>query len=296
MKKLLSSVVNFFKGMVLGLANVIPGVSGGTMAVVMNCYDEYVETLGLRKLKKNLRFLITAGLGMLVAIVIFSIVASDLIARYPVASALTFVGLIAGSLPLIFAHTRRAARKFGLIHFLGFAAGLAVMVGMTFLNGDTASSQYTADLPHCLLLAAMMALAAFTMIIPGISGSLLMKVLGAYDTVTGTVSAVAKGLINLLAPVIGLSAVEGGDLSRWPLLLAMIIGAAAGLIFGSRLVSFMLKKFGGLTYSLILGLVIGSLLPILKPLSFALNTELFIGLGCLLVGAATAYLFGRTEK
>lgn len=296
LKKLLSGIVNFFKGMVLGLANIIPGVSGGTMAVSMNCYDQYVETLGIRKLKKNLFFLLTAGAGMLVAIILFSIVASDLIQNYPVASALTFVGLIVGSLPLIFTHTRRAARKFGLVHFLAFAAGLAVMVCMTFLNGDKTSTLYSFDLPHGLLLVVMMALSAFTMIIPGISGSLLMKVLGAYDTITGSISTVSKGLVNLLAPVFGFTPLEGGDIGQWPFLLAVVAGAAIGLIFGSRLVSFMLKKFGGVTYSVILGLVVGSLLPILKPLTFTLGAELFIGIGCLLAGALVAYLFGRTEK
>ena len=295
MKKFFRGVVNFFKGMVLGLANIIPGVSGGTMAVAMDCYDEYVETLGLRNLKKNLFFLLTAGAGMLVAIVVFSIVASDLIESYPVASALTFVGLILGSLPLIFTHTKKAAKKFSLVHFIGFAAGLAVMVGMALLNESGSSAVYPLDLPHTFLLVGMMALSAFTMIVPGVSGSLLMKVLGAYETITFSIGTVAKGLLALLLGLFGITTSDKGDLSYWAFLLAVIAGAAIGLLCGSRLVSFLLKKFGGVTYSVILGLVLGSLIPIFKTLSFTLGTELYIGLICLAAGALIAYFFGRSE-
>jgi len=297
MKKILRAVVNFLKGAVLGLANIIPGVSGGTMAVSMDCYDEYVETLGLRNIKKNLFFLLTAGAGMLASIIVFSIVASDLLESYPVASALTFVGLILGSLPLIFKHTRRAAKKLSFRHFLCFAVGLSVMVGMAFLNGEQTSPVYSLDFPHTVLLAAMMALSAFTMIIPGISGSLLMKVLGAYDTITFSIGTVSKGLIALLLGLFGAEVSDRGDLGYWTFLLAVIVGAACGLLLGSRLVSFLLKKFGGVTYSVILGLVLGSPIPIFRalwPLSF--GTELYIGIGCLLVGGAVAYFFGRTEK
>ena len=271
---MLKAIVNFLKGIVLGLANIIPGVSGGTMAVSMNCYDEYVETLGLRKLRKNLFFLISAGIGMLLAIWFFSKVASEFILNYALASALTFVGLILGSMPLIFRHTKSAAKRFGLGHFLAFAAGIGVMIGMAFLNGDETTNKVVTDMTPTvfLWLICMMTLSAFAMLIPGVSGSLLMTALGAYGTITGAISRL-----------------------DWIFIAAIVIGAATGLLLGSRLISFLLRRFGGVTYAVIMGLVLGSVIPIVKPLTFTLNAELFIGIGCMLAGGAIAYFLSRSE-
>lgn len=270
LKKFIRGVINFFKGCVLGLANIIPGVSGGTMAVSMDCYDEYVETLGVRNLKKNLFFLLTAGAGMLLSIWFFSMVASNLIETYAVASALTFVGFIVGSLPLIFKHTRRAAGKFSLIHFLGFALGLGIMIFMSTLSEGTNDIVREFNLTNFIWLTCMMALSAFSMIIPGISGSLIMMSLGAYSTITNSISE-----FNLL-------------------LIPVVLGAAIGLLLGSRLMSFMLKKFGGITYSVILGLVLGSIIPIVMPLlPLSFNAELFIGLGCLAVAGCLSYFCSK---
>ena len=270
----MQAVVNFFKGIVLGLANIIPGVSGGTMAVSMNCYDEYVETLGLRKLKQNLFFLITAGIGMLLSIWFFSKVASGVIETYALASALTFVGLILGSLPLIFRHAKSETKSFKLMHFLGFAAGIGVMIAMAFLNGDKSTNEVVTEMTPTvfLWLVSMMTLSAFAMLIPGVSGSLLMISLGAYGTITGAISRF-----------------------DWIFILAIVIGAAAGLLLGSRLISYLLERFGGMTYSVIMGLVLGSVIPIVKPLTFTLGTELYIGIGCMLAGGAVAYLLSRSE-
>ena len=244
------------------------------MAVSMNCYDEYVETLGLRNLKKNLFFLITAGVGMLLAIWFFSKVASTFISDYALASALAFVGLILGSMPLIFRHVKGAAKNFKLMHFIGFALGIGVMIGMAFLNGDKASNEVVTDMtPQVFVwLACMMMLSAFTMLIPVVSGSLLMISLGAYGTITGAISRF-----------------------DWIFLAAIVIGAAAGLLLGSRLISFLLDKFGGITYSVIMGLVLGSIIPIVKPLTFSLGTELYVGIACMLAGGAIAYLLSRSE-
>ena len=272
LKKIIRGIVNFFKGCVLGLANIIPGVSGGTMAVAMDCYDEYVETLGVRKIKKNLFFLLTAGAGMLLSIWFFSMVASNLIENYAVASALTFVGFIVGSLPLIFKHTRRAAGKFSLIHFLGFAFGLGVMVFMSTLSESSNEIVREFNMQNFLWLTFMMTISSFSMIIPGISGSLIMMSLGAYSTITNSISE-----LNLL-------------------LIPVVLGACIGLLLGSRLMSFLLKKFGGITYSIILGLVLGSIIPIVMPLlPLSFNTEFFIGIACLAAAGGLSYFCSKNS-
>ena len=87
-------------GAIVGVANIIPGVSGGTMAVILKIYDRLIETLSLKNVKKNLPFIIPLGIGAAVGIVLFSKAIEFLLGNYPMATNFTFMGLILGSIPI----------------------------------------------------------------------------------------------------------------------------------------------------------------------------------------------------
>ena len=363
-------------GAVFGVANVIPGVSGGTMLVTFGCYDKVCGALSLnfKEIKKNITFLIFFGIGAAAGILGFSYVISYLFDNFPTATYLFFIGLIAGSVPLIYRNAT-AREKLRPVCIIPFAIALAAVVGLAVLeqsagedyllqtdfdggkgtvtftnnsgrdmssltfeleqgrilsvNGEGVSLTYiggktemvkemlgmevdktpqtvvctqtlkqgealtfeaeteleqgaepafkpkfqnpmTPVLFITILLGA--AVASVAMIIPGVSGSFMMVLMGLYTTV--------------------ISAVK--DLN-FVVLLPFVLGVIPGLVFGARLISWLMKKFRLAVFSAILGLVIGSVYAIL-PSGFGFNTETLIGLAALLIGGFISFFVGRHTK
>ncbi len=260
------AVRNILYGAIFGVANVIPGVSGGTMAVILNIYDRLMEALSFKNLKKHLWFLITLAIGAAAGIFAFSNAITYLLEHFPIATNFAFIGLIVGSLPMVF--KRAGGTKPRMSTILCFAAGLAVMVGMGFLPreeiGGAVMTQLTVG--NFFFLLVVSAVSAFAMILPGISGSLVMVIFGAYSTVIGAITD-----LNIL------------------ILVPVAIGCLVGIVFGSKLVSTLMKRFTEPTYAAILGLIVGSLFTIFPGFSFDWQGAAAVSL--LVVGAAVAYLF-----
>lgn len=122
-------------GMVFGIANIIPGVSGGTMLVTFGCFDKVCGalSLNLKEIKKNLKFLIFFGAGTVVGILGFSYVISYLFENFPTATYLFFIGLIGGSVPLIYRNAT-AHQKLKPSCIIPFVVALAAVVGLTVLE------------------------------------------------------------------------------------------------------------------------------------------------------------------
>ena len=97
-------IINFFKGMIVGIANVIPGVSGGTIAVCTGIYEKLISTISnffknfKKTFKSNFFFLIPIGLGAVVGILAFSKLMTYLLENFPMQTNFTFIGLILGIL------------------------------------------------------------------------------------------------------------------------------------------------------------------------------------------------------
>ncbi len=126
-------------GIVFGVANIIPGVSGGTMLVVFGCYDKVCGalTLNLKEIKKNIRFLVFFGIGAVIGIVGFAFIITFLFTSFPVQTNMFFMGLIIGSVPLIIRNAT-VKEKFKPICILPFVIGLAAVVGLALLeDGST---------------------------------------------------------------------------------------------------------------------------------------------------------------
>lgn len=231
----------YAKGLAMGLADLVPGVSGGTIAFISGIYDELVATIAgldrrlLRTLRAgglagawragNLGFLAVLLAGILTSVVGFAGVLHWLLANRPAELWAFFFGLVAASVPLV---ARRVAdRRAGLWALA--AAGTAIAAAVTSLPPLVRS-----DAP--LVLAAAAAVAACAMILPGISGSFILLILGAY------------------VPVIG--ALRAFDAVR---IAAVALGAAAGLLAFSRLLRRLLARRRAATLSLLTGFLLGSL-------------------------------------
>ena len=138
--------------------------------------------------------------------------------------------------------------------------------------GSKLSVSYKMDVPFFLTMMVALFVAAIAMIIPGVSGSFVMLTLGVYTTVIGAVK----------------------DLD-FAIIIPCAIGAVIGLVFGARLITWLMKKYSLMTYSAILGLVAGSIYVIL-PAGFGLNLATLAGVICLGVGAFVAYIVGKNTK
>lgn len=369
----MQNLLAVFYGLVFGIANIIPGVSGGTMLVVFGCYDKVCGalTLNLKEIRKNIVFLIFFGIGAVIGILGFAFVISWLFENCPIQTNLFFMGLILGSVPLILRNAT-VSEKFRPSCLAPFLIGLAAVVGLTLLQSGSAQDglkvvesggtvivtnpsgnptveswsieaetdfsgiiiaggEYTVEykpgtvdkikgifglgegegVPNTivpknptlapgesavftvvsgtlgefdavsryamsmglfvkLLLATFVA--AIAMIIPGVSGSFVMVTLGTY------------------APVIG--AIKELDLLT---LVPVAVGAIGGIILGARLVTFLMKRFRLMTFSVILGLVAGSIFAVF-PAGFGLNPASLIGLLAFAVGGAISLLVGKKTK
>lgn len=131
-------------GLVFGVANIIPGVSGGTMLVVFGCYDKVCGALSLnfKEIKKNIVFLIFFGIGAVLGIVGFSFVISALFADFPIQTYMFFMGLIVGSVPLIIRNAT-VKEKFRPYCIAPFLAAIVLVVGLSMLEKGGASEPYS---------------------------------------------------------------------------------------------------------------------------------------------------------
>lgn len=256
-------------GAVVGVANIIPGVSGGTMAVVLGVYQQLLEAMGLKNLRKNIPFLIPFGAGCGLGILAFSRAIEFLLASYPMATNFVFLGLILGSIPMIWTKTRQLSGKNPLwLNGAAFAAMLALMLLLNSATGGNPDIITDVNLSTVLYLAAVGAISSFAMILPGVSGSFVMLLLGAYPTV---LAAISRFDFMILIPA--------------------ACGIGIGLLAGSRLVSWLLEHFPQPTYFGILGLILGSL-PGIYP-GFVLNMEGIIAVVLMCVAAAFTLWFSK---
>ena len=275
----MQNVLGILYGFVFGSANIIPGVSGGTMLVTFGCYDKVCGALALdiKEIKRNLKFLIFFAIGAAVGIVGFSNLISLLFDSFPTESYMFFMGLIIGSVPLI-VRNATVKEKFRPVCAVPFVIALAAVVGLAVLEKysgeqaiiDLQGGEHTVLFFAVLVLAAVLAAAA--MIIPGVSGSFIMVLLGTYETVIG--------------------AVRDFDFA---VLIPTAAGVIIGIVSGARLIRFLLKKHRLMVFSAILGLCAGSLYAIF-PDGFGFNLDTLFGVIALAAGAAISFIVGKHTK
>ena len=283
-------IVSFMKilklilaGIVIGVANVIPGVSGGTMAVVFGIYDELIGIISfnIKKLLSKWKFWLPLAVGMGIGIIAFSKLVTFLFENFPVQTQYFFAGIVLGSIPLILKRTKLGFVKENLGNWIAALCGFVIMILMVFINTDGMVSTIQTELSLGLGIKLLIggALAAFAMIIPGISGSFLMVILGVYSTIIAAISD-----FNL------------------PIICVMAVGVIIGIFAGAKGVQVLLDKIPFQTYGAIFGLVIGSVfavLPMGETVDFFKNGNILgfvVSLVCAAAGFALAFFSGREEN
>ena len=135
----MKNLLGILHGIVFGVANVIPGVSGGTMLVAFGCYDKVCGALALdfKEIKRNIRYLIFFGIGAALGIVGFSNIITLLFEKFPTETYMFFIGLILGSIPLIIRNAT-VKEKFRPVCAVPFLASLALVIGLAVLENNSA--------------------------------------------------------------------------------------------------------------------------------------------------------------
>ncbi len=238
---LLNAIVDAGKGSLIGAANTIPGVSGGTIAVVTGLYDRLIASVSgffRNGWRTSLRFLVPVALGVGIGVLAFARLIDAAMTRFPSQTSLLFVGLILGSIPYI----ARVAVKDGArpAYLIAFVPAVAILVLMAIVAPPAATQPLTdLTLQSAILVFVAGAISSATMIIPGISGSFVLLLIGMYSTFIR-----AARDFNL------------------PLLAVLLPGLLVGVVVVSKAINYLLTKHHGWSYAAILGLVVGSLAPV----------------------------------
>ncbi len=242
------------KGVVIGVANVIPGVSGGTMMVSMGVYDTIISSITglLKHFVKSVKTLLPYLLGALVGIVALASVLTYLFDTFPLPTATAFIGLILGGLaPLLKQIDMKKAGAGAVALFLLF---LALIVVLAIIDPKESGTVIAFTWGQAAVLLLVGVVASATMIIPGVSGSMIMMLLGYYRTVIDAVTQLKDALL-------------GGGLSMAVEPLKVLLPFAVGIVLGiyvvAKLIEWLLRRYPVHTYSAILGLVVASPVAVL---------------------------------
>ncbi|SHI14003.1 DUF368 domain-containing protein [Clostridium intestinale] len=235
----MGNIVTVIKGVVIGLATLVPGVSGGTMAIILGVYDDLIHSISsfFKDWKKNSLFLIQIGIGAVVGMGAFSKIIEQALVKYENPMIYLFLGIICGGIPVLYKKSLSPERKKSDLMFL--VIGFIIVFIMTLQPSAVLTLATDTGVKSTIFLVIAGFIIAVALILPGISTSFMLLTLGLYS--------------------ITLEAINTFNLAY---LLPIVIGAVIGTLSTTKLIENLLQKYPSKTYLLILGFVIGSLLEV----------------------------------
>lgn len=270
------------KGFIIGVANIIPGVSGGTLAITLGIYEKLINIIShfFKNIKENIKFLLPIAIGAVLSILILSNIISYSLDKFPLPTTLLFIGLILGGIPMLCGKIKKGPKsgRFSNILILLVTFSIVTIFGFMGTNTNTVNLSNLGFIGYILLFLVGV-VAAATMIIPGISGSFMLMMLGYYKPIIDTIKELTK-FDNVFHNI--------------TILIPFGIGIAIGIVLIAKLVELLLKKFPIKTYYGIIGFVLASIITIFLPLTKISYTvpSVIVGLILLLIGSAIAYKLG----
>ena len=272
----------FFKGVFMGIADAMPGISGGTIALLLGIYEELIRSISELKLslffelkkgfnpfwkKLNGNFLLALVSGIGISLISFVKISANFLESFPLYIWSFFLGLIFATVNVIF----KLINRWSSLNFF------FLIISIIFSYFLSSFSIYETDEISLLYILFSGVIASSAMILPGISGSLILVILGVY-------AYLIKSLDNLEMIVI----------------FTFISGALVGLLGFSRILKYLFNKHRDTTYTIMLGLVIGSIekvWPWNKSFSTELsNLNLFLSISLVILGFIIVILLERIKK
>ncbi len=279
------------KGFIMGIANIIPGVSGGTLALTLGIYEDFIGAIShfFKNIKKNISFLLPVVIGIGLSLLTMSNVISTCFDKFPIPTTLFFMGLVIGGIPMLFNKVKREKEVKKVSSYIIALITFSIVMILAFapeLFGDTAGNVDLSNLNAggYILLSLVGVIAAATMIIPGVSGSLVLMLLGYYLPIIDKIKELTH-LENILSNTITLG-VFG-------------IGVLIGIVAVAKVIEWLFAKYEIKTYFGVLGFIIASILAIPVSVYHEVSNIVFIvpnvlvGIVLLLVGIIVGYKLGE---
>lgn len=260
-------MINFLKGIVVGIGGIAPGLSGSVLLVILGLYQKTINAIGtiFKDFKKNVIFLVPLFLGFGVGVILFSKVVDFLLGNFEMYTRFAFLGLVLGTIPLFYKKVKKEGfnKKYYLVMLISAILGFALF----YFNKGLFPTITEPNLIQSILLGVAV---AGSSIIPGVDSAVILSTLGLYELY---VSSLANFNLSILIPA--------------------GIGLGIGVLVISFLISKLLKKFYTLTFSIIFGLFI-SIIPNVLNSSCVLGTniESVIAILILIIGFIFSYFLG----
>lgn len=277
---------NMLKGGAIGLAMIIPGVSGGTLAVLLGVYDKIIGSISnlFKDFKASFLFLLPILIGAVVAFAALYYPLKFALQYAPFPTIMLFAGFMLGSCPdMILGARKDGFKKFDIASVL---IPIAVVVGICFIpnmgNVDLSSAM---PWHGYLVLIAMGVLASCALVVPGISGSMLLLIFGYYEPILGMISGLRT------------------DFGHSLLVLAIFaLGVIVGFFTIAKLMKLLLNKFHRSTMWAIVGFVIGSIPAVIITffheygVAYLDTLQICLGVATFIIGAIATYFIAFYAK
>lgn len=274
-----SNFITFIKGFIIGLGIIFP-ISASGLAIAMGMYEKLLKIINnlKKELKKEWKFLLSFGLGVVLSAITSCLLIKVTYEKFPIATLLFFEGLVIGGIPVIFKKTNA---EFKLKNIIWTVIGIILLISITLF--DTGSNVVLSTSAIDLLkVFGAGALAAGTMIIPGVSGSMILLIIGYYNPMLDIISNIVHfndlGTNLLIAGVFG-------------------IGMIIGIFIVSKIMDYFLRKHERKTYFAIVGFIIASICVIaIKVINSPFNVyEYLVGAILLLIGFLISFKFLKED-
>lgn len=265
-------MILFIKGLIIGCAAILPGVSGGTLAMTLGIYEKLIKITSnfFDNFKENIKFLMPIIIGGATGIFLLSNAMNIALEKYEVATILFVLGLLIGGIPALLKKVKKRSINIKNIS-ISIISFIIVVIFMLLKETNNAVSFVNMNMFDYVTLFLIGVLAATTLVVPGISGSLLLMILGYYKPIIEVISSFLK-FQNLG--------------KNFMILSSFGLGVLVGIVLMAKIINYFLKKHPTETYYSIYGIIAASILGVLLPIPNG------IAVIFMFVGAFIAYRLG----
>jgi len=263
----MNSLSNFIKGIFIGAGAILPGISSGVICMILGLYEKLLDSVlnFFKDIKKNIKFLFPIISGTLIGIILFSGIILYCFNVIPCQTKSLFIGLLLGSIYILSKSTINNSNKYNNISFfVCFIVGIGLIYLENIINF---SSEYVVNQFSALFLILSGFFMSIGIVVPGVSSTIILMLLGVYSTYLSAIS-----IVNMTV------------------LFPMFIGVSIGSIVFMKIIQILLNKYHSQTMFGIIGFSLGSVL-ILFP-GYTFNLESIIGLILLVLG----FIIGKNIK